>query len=132
MVGRRAGGGELGARDAVVTRRLPARAGGPAHLLSRRPHEGARLCDLANDPGEQVHDVVTDYEVWPPHAHDVDAMPGEAVLEETYYYQVNGPEGWGVARIYFRDSRPGRPWAVRNGDLLLATEGYNPFSANPA
>jgi len=68
---------------------------------------------------------------WPPHKHDVDAMPGEAVLEETYYYQINRPEGWGVARIYFRDGRPDGMWAVRNGDLLLVTEGYHPFSANP-
>jgi 5-deoxy-glucuronate isomerase len=67
---------------------------------------------------------------WPPHKHDVDAMPLEAVLEETYYYQVSRPEGWGLARIYFRDGRPDRTWAVRSGDLLLVTEGYHPFASN--
>jgi 5-deoxy-glucuronate isomerase len=67
---------------------------------------------------------------WPPHKHDVDAMPHEAVLEETYYYQVSRPEGWGLARLYFRDGRPDGIWAVRTGDLLLVTEGYHPFASN--
>jgi 5-deoxy-glucuronate isomerase len=67
---------------------------------------------------------------WPPHKHDVDDMPYEAVLEETYYYQISRPEGWGVARLYFRDGRPDGFWAVRTGDLLLVTEGYHPFAAN--
>ena len=31
---------------------------------------------------------------WPPHKHDVDNMPAEAVLEEIYYYQQRRPEGW--------------------------------------
>jgi 5-deoxy-glucuronate isomerase len=44
---------------------------------------------------------------WPPHKHDVDAMPHEAILEETYYYHISRPEGWGVARI-FLPRRPGR------------------------
>jgi 5-deoxy-glucuronate isomerase len=67
---------------------------------------------------------------WPPHKHDIDAMPNEAVLEETYYYQISRPEGWGVARLYFHDGRPDAFWAVRTGDLLLVTEGYHPFAAN--
>lgn len=67
---------------------------------------------------------------WPPHKHDLDDPPFEAVLEETYYYQISRPEGWGVARIYFRDDRPDAFWAVRSGDLLLVTEGYHPFAAN--
>ena len=68
---------------------------------------------------------------WPPHKHDVDDMPREAVLEETYYYQQRRPDGWGVARLYFKDDRPDGLWAVQNGDLLLVTEGYHPFAANP-
>jgi 5-deoxy-glucuronate isomerase len=68
---------------------------------------------------------------WPPHKHDQDAMPYEAVLEETYYYQIRRPEGWGLARIYFRDGRPDGIWAVRPGDVLIVPEGYHPFSANP-
>jgi 5-deoxy-glucuronate isomerase len=68
---------------------------------------------------------------WPPHRHDVDDMPHEAVLEETYYYQIKQPEGWGVARLYFHDGRPDGCWAVRSGDLLEIVEGYHPYSAPP-
>lgn len=78
----------------------------------------------------EVYTPAANWSGWPPHKHDVDDMPHEAVLEETYYYQLARPEGWGVARLYFRDGRPDGMWAVRNGDVLLVTEGYHPFAAN--
>ena len=31
---------------------------------------------------------------WPPHKHDVDDMPNEAVLEEIYYYAFRRARGW--------------------------------------
>jgi 5-deoxy-glucuronate isomerase len=67
---------------------------------------------------------------WPPHKHDVDNMPNEAVLEEIYYYQQRRPEGWGIQRLYRRegDRRDG-VWAVRHGELVLVTDGYHPFVA---
>jgi len=66
---------------------------------------------------------------WPAHRHDVDDMPREACLEETYYYQQRRPEGWGLAGMYVKDGRRDGLFRVRNGDLLLVTEGYHPFSA---
>jgi 5-deoxy-glucuronate isomerase len=66
---------------------------------------------------------------WPPHKHDTDAMPGEAVLEEIYYYQFRRPEGWGVQRLYRRDGSRDALWAVRHGELVLVTDGYHPFAA---
>lgn len=66
---------------------------------------------------------------WPPHKHDTDAMPGEAVLEEIYYYQLRRPEGWGVQRLYRRDGSRDALWAVRHGELVLVTDGYHPFAA---
>ena len=67
---------------------------------------------------------------WPPHKHDVDDMPHEAVLEEIYYYQQRRPEGWGIQRVYRRegDRRDG-VWVVRHGELVLVTDGYHPFVA---
>ena len=52
---------------------------------------------------------------WPPHKHDVDDPPREAVLEETYYYQISRPEGWGIQRVYHRRrvARPGPARAPR-------------------
>jgi 5-deoxy-glucuronate isomerase len=66
---------------------------------------------------------------WPPHKHDVDAMPNEAVLEEIYYYQMRRREGWGVQRLYRRDGSRDALWAVGHGDLVLVTDGYHPFVA---
>jgi 5-deoxy-glucuronate isomerase len=68
---------------------------------------------------------------WPPHKHDIDDMPNEAVLEETYYYQVRRPEGWGIQRVYRTDGTRDALWAVRNGDLVAVPAGYHPFSAAP-
>jgi 5-deoxy-glucuronate isomerase len=71
---------------------------------------------------------------WPPHKHDVDDMPTEAVLEEVYLYGFRRPEAWGVQRLYRRpEHEPGGArdgvWAVRDGDLVLVTDGYHPFVA---
>jgi 5-deoxy-glucuronate isomerase len=67
---------------------------------------------------------------WPPHKHDVDDMPSEAVLEEIYYYQQRRPEGWGIQRLYRRDGdRRDGIWVVRHGELVLVTDGYHPFVA---
>lgn len=71
---------------------------------------------------------------WPPHKHDVDDMPREAVLEEIYLYGFRRPEAWGVQRLYRRPEHvPGGPrdgvWAVRDGDLVLVPDGYHPFAA---
>jgi Uncharacterized enzyme involved in inositol metabolism len=70
---------------------------------------------------------------WPPHKHDVDAMPGEAVLEEIYHYRFRRPEAWGIQRLYRRPERGLPPrdalWAVRDGEVVLVTDGYHPFAA---
>ncbi len=73
---------------------------------------------------------------WPPHKHDVDHPPEEAILEEVYLYQFRRPEAWGVQRVYRRGgAAPGPPrdavWPVRHGDLVLVTDGYHPFVASP-
>jgi 5-deoxy-glucuronate isomerase len=73
---------------------------------------------------------------WPPHKHDVDAMPGEAVLEEIYHYRFRRPEAWAIQRLYRRPERGLPPrdalWAVRDGEVVLVTDGYHPFSATAA
>lgn len=68
---------------------------------------------------------------WPPHKHDVDDLPAEAMLEEIYFYQMRRPEGWGIQRLYQKDGSRDNLWAVRNGDVVLMTDGYHPFSAAP-
>lgn len=66
---------------------------------------------------------------WPPHKHDVDDPPREAVLEETYYYQMSRPEGWAIQRIYHRDGSRDALLPVRHGDLVIVDQGYHPFAS---
>ena len=78
----------------------------------------------------EVYTPAGNWSSWPPHKHDVDDMPNEAVLEEIYYYQQRRREGWALQRLYRRegDGRDG-VWAVRHGELVLVTDGYHPFVA---
>jgi len=79
----------------------------------------------------EVYTPAGNWSSWPPHKHDVDDMPNEAVLEEIYYYQQRrARDGWGLQRLYRRngDRRDGC-WAVRHGELVLVTDGYHPFVA---
>ena len=64
---------------------------------------------------------------WPPHKHDTDDMPREAILEEVYHYRFRRPEAWGVQRLY-GGSVEGL-WAVRVGETVIVRDGYHPFVA---
>jgi len=66
---------------------------------------------------------------WPPHKHDLDDMPREAVLEETHYYRFPRPQAWGLQRLYRADRSRDCAWEVRTGDVVLVTDGYHPFVA---
>ena len=74
---------------------------------------------------------------WPPHKHDVDDMPAEAVLEEVYCYRFRRPEAWGIQRVYRRPGTPAFEAAgprdaileVRHGDVVIVPDGYHPFVA---
>ena len=74
---------------------------------------------------------------WPPHKHDVDDMPNEAVLEEIYHYRFRRPEAWAIQRVYRPVGSPLGPprdavWAVRDGDVVVVPDGYHPFVATDA
>jgi 5-deoxy-glucuronate isomerase len=80
----------------------------------------------------EVVEVLTpsgNWSSWPPHKHDVDDMPNEAVLEEIYYYRFRPEETWGIQRVYRGDRSRDGIWEVRNGDVVLVTDGYHPFIA---
>jgi 5-deoxy-glucuronate isomerase len=65
---------------------------------------------------------------YPPHKHDED-RPGEAVLEEIYYYEVGaGTTGEGMAyqRVYGHEGREIDILAeVRSGDVVLIPHGWH-------
>jgi 5-deoxy-glucuronate isomerase len=80
----------------------------------------------------EVVEVLTpsgNWSSWPPHKHDVDDMPNEAVLEEIYYYRFRQDEAWGIQRLYRGDRSRDGLWEVRSGDVVLVTDGYHPFIA---
>jgi 5-deoxy-glucuronate isomerase len=70
---------------------------------------------------------------YPPHKHD-EHRPGEEILEEIYYFEINGPAGVGYQRVY--TSGPGREIdvsvEVRSQDVVLVPFGYHgPSMAAP-
>jgi 5-deoxy-glucuronate isomerase len=77
----------------------------------------------------EVYTPSGNWSSWPPHKHDTDDMPREAVLEEVYCYAFRRPEAWGIQRLYRRDGSRDAIWAVHDGDLVLVTDGYHPFVA---
>jgi 5-deoxy-glucuronate isomerase len=86
----------------------------------------------------EVHTPGGNWSSFPPHKHDQDAMPDEAVLEEIYAYRFRRPDrDWAIQRLY---RRPGEPmyessgprdalWTVRHGDVVIVPDGYHPFVA---
>ncbi len=77
----------------------------------------------------EVYTPSGNWSSWPPHKHDTDDMPNEAILEEIYSYRFRRPEAWGVQRLYRADGSRDLLWAVREGETVLVTDGYHPFVA---
>ncbi|MBI4671022.1 MAG: 5-deoxy-glucuronate isomerase [Chloroflexi bacterium] len=67
---------------------------------------------------------------WPPHCHD--GHTNSPYLEETYYYRFDRSAGFGIHRNYRRDIAFDELFAVRDGDLVLVTQGFHPSGATPA
>ena len=77
----------------------------------------------------EVYTPSGNWSSWPPHKHDTDDMPREAILEEVYHYRFRRPEAWGMQRLYRADGSRDLLWAVRDGETVLVTDGYHPFVA---
>ena len=80
----------------------------------------------------EVVEVLTpsgNWSSWPPHKHDVDDMPNEAVLEEVYHYRFRRLDAWGIQRVYRGDRTRDAIWEVRHGDVVIVPDGYHPFTA---
>jgi 5-deoxy-glucuronate isomerase len=75
----------------------------------------------------EVYTPSGNWSSWPPHKHDTDDMPREAILEEVYHYRFRRSEAWGVQRLY-GGSTDGL-WAVRDAETVVVRDGYHPFVA---
>jgi len=75
----------------------------------------------------EVYTPSGNWSSWPPHKHDTDDMPREAILEEVYAYRFRRPEAWGVQRLY--GGSTDALYAVRDGETVVVADGYHPFVA---
>ena len=142
-------GGRFALLGAVAERLLPARYGPsdqvPVEL--RGAGNSSRQCNnFASPEGFETDRLIAvevltpggNWSSYPPHKHD-EERPGEARLEEIYYFEINrgaGSEvpGCGYQRVY--SSGPDRQIdvlaAVSSGDTVLIPHGYHgPTMAPP-
>jgi len=136
-----AGGGEVGLCFApggagAAPRVLPASGvvaetrGQGAHertvnaiLMDEQPADALLVCEVQTPPGH--------WSSYPPHKHDRDAMPDESLLEETYHFRIDPPQGFGLQRVYTGDRDLDETLAVRDRDTVLVPRGYHTVSAPP-
>lgn len=79
-----------------------------------------------------VVEVITPGGHWssyPPHKHDSSDGERETVLEETYYFRVDPPQGFAMQRVYTDDRRLDEAIVVEDGDLVMTPQGYHPVGA---
>ncbi len=134
-------GGEFALPSARARKRL-APAYGPANKV---PVEirgaGAATRQLNNfcAPGVFETDRLSAVEVltppgnwssYPPHKHD-EERPGEAILEEIYYFRLDGEASFGVHKTYAADGAFDVTATVRDGDIFLVPRGYHGPSIAP-
>lgn len=133
------GAGELGICTAPAAGTLEPRLLDRPELVTRG--EGTEERQIANIlmEGEQaesllVTEVVTPAGHWssfPPHKHDTDDLPNEALLEETYYHRLRGGTGFAFQRVYTDDGELDESVAVEDGDVVLVPRGYHPVGGDP-
>ena len=127
---------ELGVAGAPAKGELPARLIEPACLPRTARGKGFNIryvCDILpqNEPAESVLVVEVrtpsgNSSSYPPHKHDVDNVPLESQLEETYYHRINPPQGFVFHRVYSDSRDIDESMAVEDRDVVLVPRGYHP------
>jgi 5-deoxy-glucuronate isomerase len=130
---------ELAVCSAPGEGKYPARLIGPGDVTQEVRGKGTNTRYVTNILPEQspaesllVVEVVTPgghTSSYPPHKHDVDDLPRESLLEETYYHRLNPSQGFAFQRIYTDDRSLDETVAVEDGDVTLVPRGYHPCAA---
>ncbi|MET8162937.1 5-deoxy-glucuronate isomerase [Streptomyces sp. NPDC102259] len=137
-------GGRFALAGAKCERQLPARYGPAPEVPVEERGSGncARL--VRNFASADAFDcdkliaveVITpggNWSSYPPHKHDEHRPGEEAELEEIYYFEIDGPNGFGYQRV--SPSREGGSDVlaeVRSGDAVLVPDGWHgPAIAQP-
>lgn len=132
-------GADIGQALAPAEGRYPPRLVPPGEVRVEERGEGTTARTIHHImppefPAERliVVEVLTPEGHWssyPPHKHDVENLPHENKLEETYYYRIDPPQGFALQRVYTHDRRWDVALICEDGDLTLVPEGYHPVSA---
>jgi 5-deoxy-glucuronate isomerase len=77
----------------------------------------------------EVYSPSGNWSGFPPHRHD--GREGSSYLEETYYFKMQPTDGFGVFRIYTKDTDLDEVMITRDSDLILVPEGYHPGTTAP-
>ncbi|WP_321915960.1 MULTISPECIES: 5-deoxy-glucuronate isomerase [Paraburkholderia] len=130
---------EIALCTAPATGRFEARLIEPATIARSVRGAGTNtryVCDILpqSEPAESllVVEVVTPAghsSSYPPHKHDVDAIPEESFLEETYYHRIDPPQGFAFQRVYTDSRDIDVAYAVENHDVVMVPRGYHPVVA---
>jgi 5-deoxy-glucuronate isomerase len=92
-------------------------------LMGGERAESLLVCEVRTPPGH--------WSSYPPHKHDRDALPAESLLEETYFFRIDPPRGFGLQRVYSEDRSLDATLTVRDRDTVLVPRGYHTVSAPP-
>lgn len=90
-------------------------------LPETEPADSLLVVEVFTPPGN--------WSSYPPHKHDVDDLPNESKLEETYYHRLNPSQGFAFQRVYTDDRSLDESMAVDNGCCVLVPRGYHPAGA---
>lgn len=77
----------------------------------------------------EVYTPAGNWSSYPPHKHDVDNLPEESLLEETYYHRLDPPQGFAFQRVYTDDRSLDETMAVEDGCCVMVPRGYHPVGA---
>jgi 5-deoxy-glucuronate isomerase len=137
-------GGRFALAGAKCERRLPARHGPASEVPVEDRGSGTCARQVRNFASADAFEcdkliaveVVTpggNWSSYPPHKHDENRPGEETELEEIYYFEIDGPHGFGYQRV--SPSREGGSEVlaeVRSGDAVLVPDGWHgPSVAQP-
>jgi len=92
------------------------------HLLPPTAEAGRLIAFEVFTPGGN-------WSSYPPHKHDTEDPPREALLEEVYFYRFAKPGGFAVQRVYTPDRALDEVLAPQDCDIVLVPAGYHPVGA---
>ncbi len=79
--------------------------------------------------------VAGNWSSFPPHKHDVEALPDEVRQEELYFYKIRPSEGFGIQYLYSRPESPhgalDEAIPLHEDDVTVMPFGYHPVAAPP-